>query len=240
MLHTTKGIVFHHFKYSEKSVIAKIYTQKFGLQSYIINGVRGKKSKSKLAYLQPLSLLEINAYHKENKGLQQVKDIKLSLPFQNIPFNVYKSSIAFFIAEILYKSIKEEEANNNLFDFLYNSIQILDLDEESYMNFHLLFLSQLTKHLGFFPHHLSFNNQYFDLQEGISLSQPPPHQDYIKPPISNLLQTIFGSNFEDIKTLKIDNNNRKLLLTALIDYYALHLSNFGNLKSKEILEEILS
>ncbi|PIZ05346.1 MAG: DNA repair protein RecO, partial [Flavobacteriales bacterium CG_4_10_14_0_8_um_filter_32_5] len=127
MLHTTKGIVIHQFKYGEKSVIAKIYTEKFGLQSYIINGVRSKKSTNKFAYLQPLSLVEINAYHKENKGLQHLKSIKLDIPFQYIPFDVYKGSIAFFVAEVIYKTIKEEEANSELFDFLYNSVQVLDV-----------------------------------------------------------------------------------------------------------------
>ena len=119
MLSSTKGIVIHHFKYSEKSVIAKIYTKKYGLQSYILNGVRNKKSKNKAAYLQPLSLVEIDANHKDNKGLQRVKTIEFEIPFNSIPFEIGKSSIAFFIAEILYKSIKEEEANIPLFEFLH-------------------------------------------------------------------------------------------------------------------------
>ena len=106
--------------YGEKSIIAKIYTEKFGLQSYIINGVRSKKSANKFAYLQPLSLVDVNAYHKENKGLQQLKDIKLDVPFRDIPFNVYKGSIAFFIAEVIYKTIREEEPNSDLFHFLYH------------------------------------------------------------------------------------------------------------------------
>ena len=87
MLYTSKGIVLHHFKYGEKSIIAKIYTEKFGLQSYIINGVRSKKTKNKASYLQALSLIEINAVKKENKGLQQIKDIKIDISFQEIPFH---------------------------------------------------------------------------------------------------------------------------------------------------------
>ena len=79
MLHTTKGIVIHHFKYAEKSVIAKIYSQKHGLQSYILNRVRSKKSKNKAVYLQPLSLVEINGVHKEKSSLQQLKNIQLDL-----------------------------------------------------------------------------------------------------------------------------------------------------------------
>ena len=242
MLYTSKGIVLHHFKYSEKSVIAKIYTEKFGLQPFIINGVRNKKSKNKASYLQPLSLVEVNAYKKENKGLQQVKNIKLSVPFQEIPFEIYKTSIAFLIAEILHKAIKEEENNDALFHFLFNGIQILDLKKENYINFHLLFLAQLTRHLGFFPQNINIAHAtyYFDLQEGVFTHLLPPHKLFINAEISAYLIQIFNSNFDELQEIKCNNINRKLILNALLNYYSLHLSNFDNLKSKEVLEEILS
>jgi len=243
MLQTTKGIVIHHFKYGEKSVIAKIYTEKFGLQSYLLNGVRNQKSKNKAAYLQPLSLIEINAFYKEKKGLQKVKNIQLDTPFNSIPFNINKSSIAFFLAEILYKSIKEEEANSNLFDFLYNSIQVLDLQEIGYNNFHLLFLAHLTKYLGFHPH-INTNgtnlNSYFDLQEGCFVTLQPYHNAFAQKQDSSILLHVFGTNFDAAETLKIDPKQRKMLLTIFLDYYSLHLSNFDNLKTIAILEEVLN
>ncbi|MCO6501038.1 MAG: DNA repair protein RecO [Vicingus serpentipes] len=243
MLYTSKGIVIHHFKYKEKSVIAKIYTEKYGLQSFIINGVRGKKSKNKAALLQPLSLIEINATKKENKGLQQIKEIKAAYLFQEIPFHIHKTSIAFFIAEILYKSIKEEEKNESLFQFLYGSIQILDLQTAHYVNFHLLFLAQLTKHLGFLPQGIktSFKEPtlFFDLQEGIFTSTTPPHHFFLEHPLSHQLKLIFGINFDEVGRLNLDNNTRKLILNAILNYYSLHLSNFEQIKSKEVLEEIL-
>lgn len=243
MLNTTKGIVIHHFKYGEKSIIAKVYTRKYGLQSYIINGVRTKKSKNKAVYLQPLSLIEISGPHKEKNGLQQVNSIQLDTPFNSIPFNINKSSIAFFIAEILYKSIKEEEANDKLFDFLYNSIQVLDLTEENYNNFHLLFLAQLTKHLGFHPQNGNIDKNaifYFDLQEGCFVSLQPHHNAILTPPISTIFYSIFGTNFDVMESLNLNTKQRKLLLNAFLDYYSLHLSNFDNLKTIDILEEVLN
>jgi len=244
MLYTSKGIVLHHFKYSEKSVIAKIYTEKFGLQAFIINGVRNKKSKNKASLLQPLSLIEINAYKKESKGLQQIKSIKLAIPFQEIPFQIYKTSIAFLIAEILHKAIKEEEKNEALFQFLFNGIQILDLQKVGYINFHLIFLAQLSRHLGFFPQNVSQNasssSYYFDLQEGVFTSTLPFHKLFIEKELSADLMKIFGANFDELSSIEFTNINRKLILNALLNYYSLHLSNFDNLKSKEVLEEILS
>lgn len=243
MLHTTKGIVIHHFKYGEKSVIAKVYTEKYGLQSYILNGVRNKKSKNKAVYLQPLSLIEINAFHKEQKGLQKVKNIQLDIPFTSIPFNIHKSSIAFFIAEILSKSIKEEEANEKLFDFLYNAIQVLDLKEINYNNFHLLFLANFSKYLGFYPQIPEINDNvplYFDLQEGCFVQLQPYHNAFIEPPTSKLFLLVFGTKFEAMESLAINTKQRKMLLNTFLDYYNLHLSNFDNLKTLDILEEVLN
>ena len=243
MLTTTKGIVLHHFKYGEKSVIAKVYTEDFGLQSYILNGVRNKKSKNKAVYLQPLSLVEINAAHKEKKGLERVKNIQLDYPFNTIPFDIGKSSIAFFVAEVLYKSIKEEESNAFLFDFLYHSIKMLDLAEDGYANFHLLFLANLTKHLGFYPQKpisLSSSKVYFDLQEGCFVNLQPFHNAFVEPPISRLFFDVFGTNFDAMERLKLTHKQRKMLLSTLLNYYSLHLSNFDNLKTLDILEEVLN
>ena len=243
MLTSTKGIVIHHFKYSENSVIAKIYTQKYGLQSYILNGVRNKKSKNKAVYLQPLSLVEISANHKEKKGLQRVKTIELDFPFNEIPFDIGKSSLAFFLSEILYKSIKEEEANDYLFEFLYNSIKVLDIADSGYANFHLLFLANLSKYLGFYPQKpfsIGGSKLYFDLQEGCFVNMQPFHNAFVEPPVSLLIFDVFGTNFEAMGSLKITQKQRKILLNTLLNYYSLHLSNFDNLKTLDILEQVLN
>lgn len=241
MLHTTKGIVIYQFKYGEKSVIAKIYTEKFGLQSYIINGVRSKKSTNKFAYLQPLSLVEINAYHKENKGLQHLKSIKLDVPFQCIPFDVYKGSIAFFVAEVIYKTIKEEEANSELFDFLYNSVQVLDVTKKNHANFHVYFLTLFAKYLGFPPQSTVIETTkilYFDLQEGMFCLIKPFHQAYLETETSLVLLNIIQSHYQEIETKIISGKLRTTLLQGLLDYYKIHAVNFDTLKTKEVLEEL--
>lgn len=241
MLFTTKGIVLHHFKYSEKSIIAKIYTEKFGLQSYILNGVRSSKSKNKAVYLQPLSLVEINANYKEKKGIQQLRNIQLAHPFNSIPFNIAKTSLAFFLAEILYKSIKEEETNYTLFEFLFNAFQVLDYKEKNYANFHLIFLAQLTHFLGISPQNKTINTTtfYFDLQEGVFVSMQPPHNAFANYELSQKFKAVLNSSFDD-NNLLLSNTDRKELLTVFLDYYHLHLSNFDNLKSLAVLQEVLN
>ncbi len=241
MLTTTRGIVLHHIKYSEKSVIAKVYTEKFGLQSYILNNVRSAKAKNKAAYLQPLSLVEINSNHKATKGLQNVKSIQLAVPYTDIPFNMSKTAIAFFVAETLIKSIREEEANTPLFDYIFNSCQILDLKKSNFANFHLIFLAQLCHFLGISPQNKSIDSGsiYFDLQEGVFVSVKPPHSNHVASPISNLLINILNANYNDTD-LSLNYTNRKTLLTVLLRYYNIHLSNFENLKSLAVLEEVLN
>lgn len=239
MLTTTKGIVLHHFKYSEKSIIAKIYTKDYGLRSYIINGVRSSKSKNKAAYLQPLSLVELIAIQKENRSLNTIKTISLSIPFTNIPFNIIKTSIAFFIAEVLYKTIKEEESNKKLYEFLVNAFLMLDLSETINVDFHLIFLGNLSKYLGFHPSTESDSIDFFDLQEGCFTDYKPAHQAFISKPLTIKLKSTLNASLSDID-LSLTNIDRKALLKVFLDYYHLHLSNFDNLKSIAVLEEVLN
>jgi DNA repair protein RecO (recombination protein O) len=172
MLHKTKGIVLHTIKYSETSVVAKIYTEKLGLVSYIIKGVRTAKSKSKAAMLQPLTLLEMEVSHRENKQLQYVKEFRRAYVYHSIPFDTLKSTLALFLLEVISKSIREQEQNNEMFDFIYESLCALDNSEKLNPDFHLLFLVQFTRYLGFVPHgNFSAENPFFEMTEGVFISR---------------------------------------------------------------------
>ena len=147
MLHSTRGIVFHTIKYSETSIIVKIYTGLFGIQSYLIKGIRKSKSKSRAGLFQPMTLLDLVVYHRERHSLQSVKEVTLAHPFKTLPFDIRKSSIALFINELIYKAIREEEANPDLFRFLWQTILTLDSTEEGVSSFHISFTVQLMHHL---------------------------------------------------------------------------------------------
>lgn len=241
MLVAAKGIVLHHFNYSETSVIAKIYTDLFGLQSYIIKGVRKSKARNKLSLLEHLSLIEIVAYHKNNTGgIKTVKEIKSIYRFQTIPFDIIKSSIALFINEIIYKSLKEEERNSALFDFLFHAIQILDVTHEKYNNFHLIFMLQYSKYLGFFPrNNFDVQHSYFNLNEGKFQLSSPLDSEYISLPYSEILNRMLTSNFEQLPEIEISSLQRRYLLEKLILFYQLHVDNFGKINSHKILQEVL-
>ena len=238
MYHKTRGIVLHTIKYSETCVIAKIYTDKLGLQSYIVKGVRAAKSKSKAAMLQPLTLLEMEVSHRENKQLQYIKEFRRSFVYQSRPFDTLKSTISFFLLEVMSKSIREHEPNEDMFEFIYHSLCVLDEMPVFNPDFHLLFLVHLAGYLGFAPHaNYSEANCFFEMSEGVFIEEQSTLHIMNKKE-SSLLNDLINANVFENAALKISRAERKQMMRNLIKYYQLHVENFS-LRSPEVLEVIL-
>ncbi len=238
MIESTKGIVFQSVKYSETSIIVKIFTESLGIQSYIIKGVRSKKAKMKTALFQPLQLLEITANHRENKNLNFLKEARVAFAYQSIPFDMQKRAVLMFLTEVLVRSIKEESANQTLFDWLWQSLIWYDMAASSDPDFHLVFLMQLSKFLGFYPKNPERASGYFDLQEGVFVNSEPPHPNYISGVYTEKFHQLSLISFTDLSSLSFTANQRRKLLNILITYYQLHLSGFGKLKSLEVLQQL--
>jgi DNA repair protein RecO (recombination protein O) len=241
MLNKTSGIVLHYTNYSESSLIVKIYTRTHGLQSFIVSGVRSKKSKNKINLFQPLALVDLVFFENEKSTLHRISEITSAKPYSEIPYNFVKSSIALLLNEILYKAIKEEHENEELFDFINNSLQILDLKTENCSNFHIYFMIHLTRYLGFFPQgEFGNDSSLFDLQEGKFVNYIPHHVMYLSSEKSKLLNQFLNCNYDSIHLLQLTKVERKQLLQSLILFYQLHINSFGEIKSIEVLEEVLS
>ncbi|MBS1952059.1 MAG: DNA recombination and repair protein RecO [Cytophagales bacterium] len=221
MLHKTQGIVFRLTNYSETSIIVTIFTGAFGLQSYIVNGVRGKSKKTTLALYQPLTLLDLVVYHKENASILRIKDVKCVHPYQHIPHDFKKSAIALFLNEVINKTVKEQTHAHELCEFLIQSFISLDWLEKNIENFHLIFLIRLSQHLGFRP--TSVN----ELSGGWVTS------DEEEKIISALLVSGYSS------TIIMSRVQRKNILDILLRFYAVHSENFGEVKSLSVLREII-
>lgn len=231
-------MVLHTTKFSETSVIVKIYTEKLGLVSYIVKGVRSSKSKGKASQLQPLALLDMAVTHQENKQLQYIKEYKRAYTYQTIPFDTVKSTMALFLLEVITKAIREHEQNEELFDFLFDIFQTLDRTEKVDPNFHLIFMLRFSGLLGFMPQgNYSQENQFFKLADG-SFTAVNEAVDYLSAAESKLLFDLLNANLFSNRSARISRTERKKLLVNLIRYYQFHLENFS-LKSPEILEEIL-
>lgn len=232
MLNKTRGIVINYIRYRETSVIVNIFTEEFGIQTYIENGVRSAKSKNKIALFQPLTLLDLVIYQKgkntaANKQIHRIAEIKCNTPFHTLPYDIYKSSIALFITEVLGKSLKEETGNHLLFEFLHNSIVWLDEVEEHFENFHLQFLLQLGTFLGFSPENAH------EISHELSLHNLPVLSKTLENQLDILLNTPYH------QSPRIDRNSRNQLLESIILFYRLHIDTLGEIKSLAVLKEVM-
>jgi len=253
MLHSTKGIVFHSLKYSESGVIVKIYTELFGIQSYLVKGVRKANARIRPGLFQPLTLLDLVVYHKEKASLQSVREAHLAFPYRTIPFDIRKSAVAMFINELVYKSIREEEPNPELFEFLWSSLLRLDETTEPVPDFHLFFALRFCRFLGIFPQlNYSPQAQVFNLREGIFQSSVPDHPHYLDPGNSKIFFDLAAGvqNTEQPphteptqnKPMPVhpDAGSRRRLLEILLIYYRLHLPGFKGVQSHLILHDVLA
>ncbi len=237
MLVKTKAIVISSLKYQEKSLIVKCFTESDGLKSYFVrDAFSTRKSNQKVAYFQPLTLLEIEANHKNKGALESFKEIKNVAPFHSIHSNIAKSTIVIFISEILNHSIHEEEKNQPLFTFLETALKWLDNHDEI-ANFHLIILLEVTKYLGFYPDVSNTNLCFFNLNEGIftvlqTASSLSEHETNLLKKLIDLQINYTQKTFHVIE--------RQLLLKILIDYYTIHLDGFKKPKSLEVLKEVFT
>ena len=233
MLQKTKGIALHYHKYSESSVIAKIFTKEFGLQSFIINGVRQKKAKSKLGLLRPLSFLNLEIYKKSKRGLNRIKEISISKVLERIHYDINKSLLAVFIAEVLLKTLLEEEKEEPLFCYIETLVSELEKLDRVQNTFPLVFLINLSAYLGFYPSKENSELSFYDLQNGCFSKKGFSHNHFIS-----------GEDLQNFKTIlfqekkNISQENRKKILLILLDYYRLHHYELKNLKSHNVIEQL--
>ncbi|SHI40336.1 DNA repair protein RecO [Pseudozobellia thermophila] len=236
---TTKAIVLSALKYGDTSLIVKAFTASNGLKTYLLKGVlSSKKGKLKTAYFQPLTQLEIVAYHKNKGTLESIREAKVSYYYQTLHSNVVKNAMTLFLSEMLSNSIFEEEPNQGLFEFLEASLQWLDSHSEI-SNFHIYLLLRLTKYLGFYPDTATIGASYFDLVEG-GFTDTPSLNPTLGGDNLNYFKTFLGTNFDGIDSIKMSKKNRQELLRSLVHYYELHLQGFRKPKSLAVLNEVFS
>ena len=239
MLVTTEAIVLSKTNYSETSLIVRCYTLSDGIKSYLVKGAKqGQNGKKNIALFQPLHQLEITAQHKSSSGLSIPRSIKLSKPYQTIPYAMDKIAVMLFLSEVLSSALREEEANTSLFNYLTNSLSWFDMQEDM-ANFHILFLLSLTKHLGFYPNVLHKDHPYFDMENGCFTSRK---SSSVKDDITTIsvFKTFLGTNFDNVSEVLVSSKERKRLLELLMQYYQIHLQGFSRPKSLNILNEIYS
>ncbi len=239
MLYTTQGIVLKQVKYSDSSKIITIFTKALGRKSFMVYGLSSKKGRKKVANLyQPLYLLNLEFNYQENKGLQKIKEVSLTNHYNSIPFSVEKTAIIFFLTEILDKIIKFDVVDESIFDFVNNSLQIFDLQEDNYMNFHLLFLLKITKFVGFEPSsNYSLQNRFFNISQ--AKFSPKFDEKYsLTEPCSKLFSELINTKITDFHKIKMNNKQRSYILDKILIYYSFYIENLLKIKSLKVLNEV--
>ena len=235
----TNVLVLSSIKYGDTSLIVRCFTQKEGLKSYLIKGIlKARKGKIKAAYFQPLTQLNIEAIHNNKGALNSIKEVHVVNPYQHIYTSVYKQTIVLFLSEVLSKAIQEEEENSQLYQYLETAFNWLDTHDEI-SNFHLLFLLNLTRYLGFYPDTSETNKEGFDLAEG-SFTWPSPKKEVISGKDLVQFKKLLGINFDSINTVFFNKNERQQVLRIIIRYFKLHLDGFKDPKSLVVLETVFS
>lgn len=238
MLQKTRAIALRITNYSENSVVAQLFTEAFGIQSYLINGARKPKAKIHVNMLQPLHLLDMVVYYKDSGALQRIKEATSSPMLQQIPLDIAKSSVAIFLNEILYKVLKQQQPDPQLFHFIQQSILWLDQTDKPIHNFHLCFLMKLSRFLGYMPTASTTHLAFFDLVDGIFTNFAPAHTYVLQEPHTHMFHVILNISYEDAHTIQMRHEDRIYLLSQIINFYKLHTENFGTVNSLQILEEI--
>lgn len=234
-----ESIVLQYIKYGEKAYIVQLYSKEYGRIACITYRSKSKKAGNKMGWLQPLSIIQFEQPNSKRKNLQRIQQVDLTLPLYNITSNPIKSSLAFFIAEILSLLLKEQSSDNRLYLFLRQSIEILNLTQKGLANFHIAFLIQLTKHLGYAPSKNEKNfTAYFDLMNGVFTSNRPLHAYFLPSEETNLLQQLLRINYSNMHLYEFSRKERQLIIQRIIEYYRLHVDDFHELKTLPILIEL--
>lgn len=224
MLAKTRGIALSFVKYGDTSIISKIYTEKFGIQTYIINGTRSKKSKTKISLFQPLTLLDLVVYHRENSNIQRISEIKCLYPYSSLSDHSQKLVIFFFIQDFLSRILKNEQANEDLFKFITESFIRFDHIQEGFQNFHLQFVLKIADHLGFSI------SRTMDLFEQIGKLHPSQE-------LLQLTDRLLNEDFDTAILLNV--GQRREILKDTLAYFALSYDGIADMPSLEIIRDIL-
>ncbi|PUZ27860.1 DNA replication and repair protein RecO [Chitinophaga costaii] len=243
MLHKTRGIVLRQVKYGDTSLIVSIFTELFGVQSYMVNGARSAKPKAtKGNLLQPGNILDMVVYHHEQKNMQRIAEFKLGYIYSSLSFNVVKNTVSMYMIELLQKCLRQPEQQSELYYFAEHMLQLLDQAPMNVVgNLPLYFTLQLSSHMGFqISGQYSEYTHYLDLKEGVFKDLPPHHPFHLDAQNSEFTsQLLHATDIAGIMGVSMNKDQRRKLLYAYLDFYKLHLPEFTDLHSPPILHEIL-
>jgi DNA repair protein RecO (recombination protein O) len=239
MLEKTRGIILHQIKYTDSGIVAQLYTRKFGRQSFLIKGMRNKKTGRHNILFQPMFILELEMYYKASRDMQTLKEFSVAYTPYDIHSNIRKSTVAIFLGEILTSVLREESSHEEMYDYIEEAIIYFDRCTEDYANFHIAFLAGLSSYLGFEPSlRINPEDVFFDLKNGAFVPLPPVHGNYANKEVSEILAAFFSSSYDTAGKISLTGIFRNEILETIVRYYSFHLPGIKKINSLEVLKEV--
>ena len=237
--YTARGVVIGTLKYGEKGMVVQMLTSTLGRQSYMVQGLGSRRGRgARPALFQPMFALEFEGLESPKMELHRRGEVHAGIVLHSIPFDVKKSSIALFMAEVLYRLVKESEANAMLFDFVWGSVEALDTAAEGVANFHLWFLSNLCRFLGFSPGNEYMPDAWFDTAEGVYTAAAPPCEHAMSQENALIFRDMLECDVRYLGEIGLNRRQRVDFLAALLAYYGYHLDTIHSVQSVRILQEV--
>ena len=241
MLHKTRGIILHSVAYSDTYKIIPVYTEEFGLISYLVANGRSKKSRNSQLLFQPLSVLDLEVEHYPLRNIHKIKEAKRHILLPDLSLNPLKSSICLFLSEFIYNISKDVQSNCLLFDFILESLQILDLLEVGIANFHLVFMIRVSRFLGFYPNVDTFvKGTHFDLQDGVFTRELKPFHLQLNVEESQVFFLLLKMNYQNMVKFRFSRHDRIQIINRILEFYRFHLTSLPEMKSLPVLQDIFN
>lgn len=237
----TRALVLHALKYGESQLIVDVLTREQGRVSFICHLPKSGRGKVGKQLFQPLTLLDMVYVYRPTQRLQRFAEVRMAHPYATIPFDAYKLSISLFIAEFLTHATRDEQRNEQLFDYVEGSMMWLDSVATMFANFHLVFMMHLSRFIGFFPN-LSddVRGAWFDLRNGCFVPGRPSHNDCLKPEEASVIGTLMRMNYDNMRLFRMSQPQRNRCVELILYYYRLHVPNFPELRSLEVLKTLFA
>lgn len=241
MILKTEGIVLRTMRYQENNLIATLYTREYGIRSFLITGFRSARSRGKHSYFQPLSIIDIIFFYRENRDLHKITDSKVNHLLLEAQTNPVKLSLGLAIIEIFFDTVKEEEQNEEMYQFLRQTIVLLDGSEKRLIQVFIYFLLHLTRFLGFFPNDESegMDRVKFLPREGIFLPDKDAGDE-----VAQMLRRFIYSTLdplpaeESCQQITFSSQTKKNIIKTLFEYYHLHIEGFKYPQTMKVFAEL--
>ena len=239
MLHKTRAIVLYNVNYSDTYTIVHVLTEAFGPVSYLTAKTKGKTTRVPKSLFHPLSIVDLEVDHQNLREIQRLKEARACIPLLSILSNPVKGTMGIFVAELIGKIATDAQPDQRLFDFILESIQILEVMEKGYANFHLVFMIGLSRFLGFYPDNTGYRpGMYFDMRSGVFTNYKPAHPHFLNPDESRVFFNLLRMNYENMALFTFSRHERKDIIYRILEYYRIHLNRLPEIKSLEILHEV--